>query len=86
MKLGILDTRAKAEAEAAQEIARMRKTKPKVQARWRRKAAKFVIEMCREFREDGDMELAVRHAKVARAHLIIARAWEREEAKRGAAQ
>lgn len=86
MVLGIVDTRAKAEAEAAKEIARMRKTSPKAGARWRRKAAAYVIKECRRFRANGEMEMAVRHAMVARSHLIIARAWDREAAKREKAQ
>jgi hypothetical protein len=86
MILEIIDTRAKAEIEAVKEITQMRKTDPKAGARWRRKGARFVIEMCRKFRDNGDMELAVRHAMVARSHLIIARAWDREAAKRKAAK
>lgn len=86
MILGIIDTRAKAEAEAIKEIAQMRKTKPETGARWRRKAAQFVIEMCHQFRDSGNLELAARHAMVARSHLIIARAWDREAAKRRAAK
>jgi len=82
MIIEIIASRVQAEQVAAEEIARKRRASPMAEARWRRKASKTVIAMCRRFRDTGSLEVAVRHAKVARCHLIIARAWEREAQRR----
>jgi len=83
---GIIDTRENALAEAKAEIRRARRAKyfPARAAETRREWAKNSLQVAKNWRDGGDMEKAVLVANVARGHLIIARAWDREAARIGA--
>lgn len=76
----MIDTRENALAEAKAEIRRARRAKffPTKTADFRRDCARMVLSNARDWRDRGEMEKAVCVARVARGHLIIARAWDRE--------
>lgn len=78
-----IDTRAEAEKEAKAEIRRARRAKffPTKAADFRRDCARMVLKNARDWRDRGEMGKAVYVARVARGHLIIARAWDREAAR-----
>lgn len=75
-----IDTRESAEKEAKADIRRARRAGffPDRAAETRREMAKFSLKIARGWRESGELEKAVRVAKIARGHLIIARAWDQE--------
>lgn len=86
MTAGFIDTRNNAEKEAKALIRRARRDKffPILAADTRRRMAQQNLKVARMWREQGEIETAVRVACTARGHLIIARAYDREAARIGA--
>lgn len=83
-----IDTRPNALAEFRKEKRRAHKGLVgtpadafRAHAEYRRAAAALILQSARKWRAEGNRQTALQCYKIARGHLIIARAWDRELTK-----